>query len=189
LIYGQKIRLRAIERDDLPRFVVWLNDPEVRAGISRFLPIGSAEEEHWFEGLQQEPAYQRPLAIDVREGDRWIHIGSCGFFNFNLQARNAELGILIGNKDFWGRGLGTETMCVLLEYAFQTLNLHRVYLRVYQSNTRAGHIYRKLGFLEEGRLRDDAFSAGAYQDTIVMGILGREWRAQQADEKVQHGKQ
>lgn len=186
MILGDRIRLRAVERSDLPRFVVWLNDPEVRRGISQVFPLSLAQEERWFEDSLASPREEQPLAIDVRRGRGWVHMGSCGLFRFDRLGRSAELGIAIGDKSFWGRGHGTDVMRTLLGHAFGTLNLHRVYLRVYESNARARKVYLRVGFQEEGRLRSDHYVEGVYEDTLIMGLLVEEWQA--AGRGREHGK-
>lgn len=177
MILGEKVRLRAMERADLPRFVVWLNDPEVRRGISQVLPLSQVQEERWFESMLELPREEQPFAVDVRRGRGWIHAGSCGFFRPDRLARSAELGILLGDKSVWGRGYGTDTMRTLVRHGFHTLNLNRIYLRVYESNLRAMHVYDRIGFREEGRLRQDHYVEGEYEDTVIMGLLREEWQA------------
>ncbi len=177
MILGQRIRLRAIEREDLPRFVRWFNDPEVRENLDLFLPMSLAEEEKWFEDVLEKDSIERPFAIDFREGDDWVHLGGCGLFSFNQQARHAAFGISIGDKSYWDKGIGMDALQTILRYGFETLNLNRVYLRVHESNHRAIQVYQKVGFIEEGRLRDDRFAHGIYEDTLVMGILRDEWEA------------
>lgn len=180
MIFGEKVRLRAMERTDLPRFVAWLNDPEVRRGISQFLPMSQAQEERWFETVLELPREEQPFAVDVRRR-RWALVGSCGLFRFDRQARSAELGIMVGEKSLWGRGYGTATMRTLVRHGFDTLNLNRIYLRVYESNLRAMRVYDRVGFREEGRLRQDHFADGRYEDTVIMGLLREEWRARAQD--------
>jgi diamine N-acetyltransferase len=177
VIQGERVRLRAIEREDLPRFVQWFNDPEVRENLDLFLPMSLVEEEKWFEDVLESDPIERPLAIDFLDGENWIHLGSCGLFSFNQQARHATLGISIGEKSYWDRGIGTDAMQTLLRHGFETLNLNRVYLHVHESNRRAIQVYQKLGFKEEGRLRDDRFAHGVYEDTLIMGVLRTEWKA------------
>lgn len=177
MIYGERVRLRAIEREDLPRYVAWFNDPEVRQNLDIFLPMSQAEEERWYEGILKKDPSERPLAIDAREGKNWIHIGSCDFFSIDTRSNNAELGIVIGNKAYWGKGYGTDAIRTMLRHSFETLNLHRVFLHVFESNTRAMKVYRRVGFTVEGQLREDRFSQGRYEDTIIMGILRDEWQA------------
>lgn len=188
MIYGERIRLRHIERTDLPRFVDWFNDPEVRQGLSRFLPLSMAEEEDWFDNILKREAVERPLAIEARGANSpaqnqghtsaqdWIMIGNSGFFNFEWRNRSAELGIMIGDKDYWNKGYGTETLRLLLRHGFDTLNLHRIYLRVFEDNPRAIRAYQKAGFTLEGRLRQAEFHDGKYLDVLVMSILKSEWK-------------
>ena len=187
MIYGAKVRLRAVERSDLPRYVAWLNDPEVRRGLAQVFPLSLAQEEKWFESSLALPREEQPLAIEVRQGRGWLHIGGCGLFRFDRLAHNAELGIVIGEKSRWGKGHGTDAMHALLEHAFGTLNLHRVYLRVHESNARAIRVYQRTGFIEEGRFRQDHLADGTYEDTLIMGLLRTEWGAAGRDGRA-HGK-
>jgi len=175
MILGESVRLRAVERDDLPRFVEWLNNPEVRRGLALYLPLSLAEEERWFEDSLQAPPDERPFSIDVRQGEAWQHIGGASLMHIEGRARHAEVGIHVGDTRFWNQGLGSQAVRLILRHAFETLNLHRVYLRVYEDNARALAVYRRVGFKEEGRLRQDHFLEGRYWDTLLMGLLKSEW--------------
>lgn len=178
MIYGARVRLRRPEREDLPLFVQWLNDPEVRAGISMVLPMGMAEEGKWFESALERPPAERPLTIDMQDGQGgWTTIGNTGFFDFDWRCRSAEFGILIGEKSVWGQGYGTEVTNLMLDHGFGTLNLHRIMLRVYAYNERARRVYEKAGYLLEGTQRDAAFKDGAYVDVHIMAVLRPEWEA------------
>ncbi|HEY69756.1 MAG TPA: GNAT family N-acetyltransferase [Anaerolineae bacterium] len=176
MIFGENIRLRAIEPADLDRFVEWFNDPEVTHHLMRFLPMSMQAEKDWYEKLQEQPEESRPLALDAREGDQWIHIGSCGLHDIDWRSRKAELGIAIGDKRYWDRGYGSDAVQTLLRHGFETLNFHRVYLYVFEDNERAIKVYLSQGFQEEGRLRDHSYRKGDYRDMIIMGILRREWK-------------
>ncbi len=176
MIYGQRIRLRHVEREDLPRFVDWLNDPEVRQGLAMHLPISQVEEEQWFENILKRDNDERPLVIEVKGQDGWTMIGNSGFFNIDWRNRCAELGIFIGNKTFWNQGYGTETMGLLLHHGFTTLNLHRIFLRVYEENPRAVRAYEKAGFVREGCMRQAEFRDGKYLDVLLMSVLRPEWQ-------------
>ncbi len=182
VIFGERVRLRRIERGDLPRFVEWLNDPEVREHLSLGYPLSLAHEEEWFEGtLRQEPAAQ-PFAIDARgsppgaEPAEWLHIGTGGFHAVDWRNRSAELGIALGRRDCWGKGYGSDAVRTLCRWGFAELNLHRVHLKVYEDNPRGIACYEKAGFRQEGRLRHDRYQGGRYLDTIVMGLLRDELR-------------
>ncbi|MEW6717864.1 MAG: GNAT family protein [Chloroflexota bacterium] len=175
MIVGDRIRLRAIEREDLPRFVSWLNDPEVRAGLSLYLPLSLAEEEKWFEGMLEKTPDERALIIEIRNADQWIPIGNGGIFGINHRNRSAELGIFIGEKTYWNQGYGSEAVSLLLQHGFATLNLNRIALRVFETNPRAIRAYEKVGFILEGRFRQAEFRNGRYIDVLYMSVLREEW--------------
>lgn len=184
MIYGERIRFRAPERDDLPLFVGWLNDPEVRHGIAMFLPMSLVSEEAWFENMLKHPATEQVLVIEARSPDpqgqeRWTTIGTCSFMDIDWRSRNAEFGILIGEKSYWNKGFGTEAVKLLVRHGFQTLNLHRIWLRVFATNPRAIKAYEKAGFTHEGTQRQAEYIDGAYVDVLLMSILRPEWREQE----------
>jgi RimJ/RimL family protein N-acetyltransferase len=91
-------------------------------------------------------------------------------------SRNAEVGIVIGEKDYWNKGYGSEAMQLMLKHGFETLNLHRIWLRVYGFNTRAIRAYEKSGFVHEGRKREASFIQGKYHDVLIMSVLQPEWK-------------
>jgi RimJ/RimL family protein N-acetyltransferase len=86
------------------------------------------------------------------------------------------LGIFIGDKRYWNKGYGTEVMRLLLRHGFSTLNLNRVFLRVFETNPRAIRSYEKAGFVFEGRMRQAEFIDGKYCDVILMSVLRSEWK-------------
>ena len=135
-----------------------------------------SEEENWFEQMLRSDAEQRPLAIEIRDGDVWQLVGNAGLFNLEWTNRCAEFGIFIGEKSHWDQGYGTEVLQVFLEHAFDTLNLNRVYLRVHATNARARRSYEKAGLVPEGTMRQAVFRHGQYTDMHLMSILRSEWR-------------
>jgi len=176
-IYGERIRLRAAEQGDLEKFIEWVNDPAVTRGLDLFLPISSIDEEKWFEAAMQRPQEEKPLVIEMKQGDAWRVIGNSGFLDFDWVVRSAQVGIMIGDKSVWNQRYGTETMRLLLRHAFQTLNLRRVFLRVYSDNLYAIRAYEKVGFVHEGRLRQAVYKDGEYHDLLIMSVLRTEWDA------------
>ena len=175
MIIAETVRLRAIERQDLPLFVAWLNDPEVRQNLLVNIPLSQAQEDGWFERTLTRPLEEQPLGIEVRTPEGWRLVGNCSFFDLDWRNRCCEIGIFIGDKEFWGRGYGTQVMRLMLNYGFNTLNLNRIYLRVYESNPRGIRCYEKAGFRHEGRLRQAIFQDGRYIDLLMMGIIRSEW--------------
>jgi RimJ/RimL family protein N-acetyltransferase len=180
MIFGERIRFRGVEQADLETFVRWLNDPDVRRGIGLYLPFSSTDEQEWFEKMRQLPPNERVMAIESVEQDphgqeTWHLIGTCGFFNFDSRNASAEFGIMIGEKAYWDRGYGTEAVRLLVKHGFNTLNLNRIHLRVFETNPRATRAYEKAGFTHEGCQRQAEFREGKYIDVLVMSILRSEF--------------
>jgi Acetyltransferases, including N-acetylases of ribosomal proteins len=175
MLYGTRIRLRGDERNDLPKFVEWLNDPEVRRYLSMSLPISQATEENWYEGMLKRPPEEQPLGIEIKENEGWELIGNCGFFDINWRRRSAEVGLFIGEKSCWNKGYGTEVMRLLLRHGFETLNLNRIFLHVDTDNLGGIRAYEKAGFIHEARLRQTDFREGKYCDDLIMSVLRSEW--------------
>ncbi|MEW5941873.1 MAG: GNAT family protein, partial [Chloroflexota bacterium] len=181
VIYGEKVRLRAVERDDVKKYFEWVNDPEVTHGLALYLPMSTTDEEKWFERATNRDPNEKPLAIEMRDGEGWRLIGNCAFFDIDTVARSGEIGIMIGDKSVWNKGLGTEAMGLLLLHGFETLNLNRVMLKVYAYNARAIRAYEKAGFKREGALRQAVFKHGKYDDVHIMSVLRSEWDARKAE--------
>jgi diamine N-acetyltransferase len=175
MLYGKHIRLRADERSDLPKFVEWLNDPDVRRYLSMSMPISQAAEEQWFENMLKRPSEEQPLGIEIKDGEGWRLIGNCGFFDINWRTRRAEVGLFIGDKSCWNKGYGADVMRLLLRHGFGTLNLNRIFLRVDSENLGAVRAYEKAGFVHEARLRESVFRQGKYCDDLIMSVLRSEW--------------
>ena len=174
-IVGRLVALRRPRPDDLAAVVRWYRDPEL-GRLTRYHanPMSAEEVERFFRGrLMADDALA--YAIEELPSQRLI-----GFTTFSgLDAENASVlfHITIGERDAWGRGLGSEATALMLGHAFENLELHRVGLSVFSYNTRAIRAYEKVGFRHEGRLRDAIQRDGRYWDEIQMGILREEWLA------------
>jgi RimJ/RimL family protein N-acetyltransferase len=179
IIYGERIRFRRPERTDLELFVEWVNDPEVTENLSLYLPMAFWEEEAWFDALSKRPPTERPLVIETRESEGWRAIGNCGYHQVDTITRSGEVGIMIGDKSVWNQGYGTEAMRLLVKHGFETLNLNRVQLLVYDNNIWAIRTYEKVGFVHEGRQRQAMYKNGMYKDILMMSILRSEWESGQ----------
>jgi RimJ/RimL family protein N-acetyltransferase len=173
-LIGNKIYLRALEPADVPLLVTWFNDGDITRYLARYRPMTVGQELAFLKQLDENDK-DCALGMVLRETDQLI--GTAGLMNLDVRHRHTAFGISIGDKTMWNKGYGTETTRLLLRHAFHTLNLNRVWLRVYEFNAGAIRCYEKGGFRVEGRLRQDFFGEGRYWDTIVMGILRDEWRA------------
>lgn len=172
MIFGNGVRLRAIERSDLAAFLRWFNDPDIRRCLDVIYPMSMADEERWFE--RQLDTEDRVFAIDVLDGEAWHHIGNVGLHRIDWRNRKALMGIVIGERERWGRGHGTEAVRTLARFAFEELNLGRLELETYDFNARAIRCYERCGFQREGLRRRAVFRGGSYHDVIVMGLLADE---------------
>ena len=169
-IVGERVRLRGIERSDIPTFVRWFNDPETRGYLQMYMPMSQAAEELWFEA-QLKAENRHIFGVETLEGKL---IGNVGLEDIDWKNRSAVLGITIGEKDYWDHGYGAEAITILLKFAFAEMNLHRVSLSVYEYNQRGIRCYEKCGFKLEGRKREAHFHDGEYHDELIMGILREE---------------
>lgn len=170
---ADRIYLRPWEPADIERYQIWLNDRETRTLLRAYRPISIKAEREFVEGLDGKEDLIH-FAIVLKEGDR--HIGGIGLMEFRWKDRTAALGLFIGPPECRGEGYGTEAIRLVLEYAFRTLNLNRVELCVYASNTAAIRTYEKLGFVREGVRREHVFIDGRYVDEVIYGMLAREFK-------------
>ena len=172
---GCQTYLRGLKRTDLPALLGWTSDREVTRYLYRgAFPAHLEALEQLYEAMIHTPN-EEELAICVQGEDDLI--GIAGLHGINPVARSAELRILIGEKRWWGKGHGTEATQLLLAWAFEVLNLHKVWLGVNAAQTNAVRVYEKVGFVREGTLRDEIWRNGRYYDAVRMSILATEYHA------------
>jgi len=171
MLQGKLVRLRPVERGDLPNDLLWVNDPDVLAYFGSYLPYNMPKEEAWFESMSKAKDVIN-FAIEYESR----HVGGCGFLNIEHRNQSAEIGLFIGDKSVWDKGLGQDTLRTMLDYGFDQLNFHRIYLRVFAENARAVHAYEKVGFVHEGSFREATWRHGRWHDMLFMSVLRREWR-------------
>lgn len=174
---GNKIMLRQIDVEDMKKLSklisCWVNDGIVTyymfAGQT---PHNSSQIFDDFKKLIESDHNVIFLVLDKTTEKP---IGYAGLYEINSIARKAEYRILIGDRNFWGRGLGTEITELLTYYGFDYLNLHRIYLGFTADNIAAKRAYEKAGFKHEGILKDDIYRNSRYYDSVRMAILRDEY--------------
>lgn len=173
MLKGNKTLIRPLEPDDIEAFYQWYNDPEVNYWASGAWPLNTlfSEEEiekRFFESDMDERRY---TILTLRKE----RIGTIGFREVNIPARSATLFIVIGDKNYWGQGYGSDAIETILRFLFNQWNFHRVSLDTWDGNLRAKKAYEKLGFKLEGKLRDARFVSGEYRDALIYGLLSTEF--------------
>jgi RimJ/RimL family protein N-acetyltransferase len=174
---GELVRVTSEEPEERAKAEIrWQRDSEYNrlSGMEPSTMYSAKSLKKWFEKKNDDDLELNRYSFSVRtlEEDKLI-----GFFGLwvDLIHNEAWVGIGIGERDFWGRGYGTDMMKLCLQYAFTELNVNRVSLGVHSYNPRAQRSYEKAGFRFEGRTRADTRREGKYTDGIWMGILRDEW--------------
>jgi len=181
MIEGERVRIRKLERSDLAHLHRWLNDADLMAW-ARFAP------DHMESLAAVEKEYERELAGEERDRTTFTvedrasgkAIGWCVMRTWDRKHVSTNVGIGLGEKEFWGRGYGTEAMRLLLTIAFDHQGWHRAELWTLADNERAVRSFEKSGFRREGLEREAAYYGGAYHDILLMAQLKSEWDARKA---------
>lgn len=177
MIHGTRTTLRPLRRDDLPALRRWHDDGEVM--------------QYW--GERQPIVTEGAFEADLAPGGQFTKFEPDGYFcicdetgraigrldyeGFKMPERSAELGILIGEKDAWSKGYGSDAIIAFLEWFFNEMGAHRSWLTVLATNTRAMRAYEKIGYVREGTWREQTLMGGQRIDEHLYGILCHEFNA------------
>ncbi len=169
---GKKIILRPPTKADIPKFLVWFNDPEINGYLNRYLPVYEKDEELWLDNLQKNKETDIVFVMETTDG---VSVGTVGIHRIHWKDRTGVLGIAIGEKEYWNKGMGTEAIMLLLDYLLNTLNLRKITLSVLGNNKRGQACYTKCGFITEGCLTRQIYKNGRYVDEILMAVFRKNW--------------
>ncbi len=176
-LVGDKIYLRPVEPEDADVVAACSNDPQVRVSFFTHTPASIARESERIRDFYKPGSDYIPLTICMKETDEAV--GITAFHRVDQVSRAAVFSICISQPEFWGQGCAGEATRLMLVYAFDILNFHRVHLHVWTENTAGIRAYEKAGFKREGCLREAMRHNGKWCDFLVMGALEDEWRAAQ----------
>ncbi len=175
-ITGQHAALGPVSRDLLPSFTRWINDFNSQQRVGRPIPgpMTREAEDGWYDSISTG---DDRLTFVIRERDTLAAIGSAGLHGLDLRNRSASFGITIGEPSARGKGYGTETTSLMLDYAFTMLDLHSVNLTVAGFNLAGQKAYARAGFKECGRLRERLRFAEQWWDQVYMDCLAHEFES------------
>lgn len=172
-IVGEAVALGPLRRDLLPIYTRWMNDLTVMRNFGTPpIPMAIDREEGWYERAVKS---DDTISFTIYERATWTPIGNTSLMGLDWRNRTAEFGIVIGEGAQRGKGFGTETARLILDYAFTALGLHSVFLRVHEYNLAGQRAYAKAGYREFGRRRQALLMGGKLWDTIYMDCLASEF--------------
>lgn len=166
------IYLRKLEATDLDQTWIWINDPGVYLKIGSQVPVSKLTQAKWFERTDQAQD-KLIFAICLKAND--AHVGNVSLDNIDCRHRTARLSIFIGDSAQRGKSIGSRAIRLLVEYAFDFLNLNRVWCKATAGDSAVLRFYEHLGFRQEGILRQHEFIGGSYVDKVLMGLIREEF--------------
>ncbi|MCE5328842.1 GNAT family N-acetyltransferase [bacterium] len=167
-IYEGKVLIRPLTKNDLTQTIKWLKDPEVNKFLANdFSDLTLEEELNWLKEMNSS-LIDFIFAIDDRKLKKYI--GNCGMHKVDWENKTCEFGIVIGDKNYWEKKFGSDTINAIIRFAFCKLNLLKIKLFVYEYNTRAINAYKKCGFIIKETLIKDHLYENFYWNTLVMEI-------------------
>jgi RimJ/RimL family protein N-acetyltransferase len=172
MIHGELVNLRAVERTDASTIWSWFNDPDLMRhwGIpAAATSLGTVQTriEDW---LNDELRIGHPTCLIVDDLEAQS-VGLVILSDYREIERSVALSLLIGVRERWGQGLGSDALCTIVDACFSSWHLHRLWLHVEVGNERARDLYLRAGFRHEGTLRDATFMEGAYHDVDAYSLL------------------
>ena len=169
-LQGARVVLREKTVNDAWNEFLWRTDPEL-AQLDAALPLTMGYDEFldvYKEQLRYPLAWAKPLSVDTLDG---AYIGNCMYYDVDVVRKAAEVGVLIGNRDYWNGGYGFDVVVTLIDHIFETTGLNRLYLHTLKWNKRARRCFEKCGFQPVRMVRR------SQREFVYMEMLREEWDA------------
>lgn len=168
------VTLRPLDESDVDHIMTWVNDPEIVGNLAAF--SGSAfTREQELAYVRQIRAARNEVVFSILRADDGRYLGQCGIHQIHDRSRVGRLACIIAQRGDHGRGFGSAAIRALLDHAFGPLALHKLWLMIFSHNARGRGIYERIGFRQEGLLREEYFHDGGWHDMVRMSMLAREW--------------
>ena len=179
MIKGQKILLESVDSSHLEQLRKWRNNPNLRKYFREYREISDEMQRRWFEKITTD---KDQVNFSIKEKNTENLIGHCGLYYIDWRNRTAEFEIYLGDKESRGKGYGSEALRQLCGYGFNELNLNRIWCEVY-SNNQSLNMYRHIGFVDEGILRQNYYCEGQYLDSYILSMLQSEYKEKYKNEQ------
>lgn len=169
-ILGNNINIRGIKETDLDTIMEWRNRPEVMKCFFNRNKLTAEGQRKWYANYLND-ANDHMFMIETKDN---VSIGTMALYHVDFSSKKAEYGrALIAAEGYQGKGYAREALLLILDYAFTTLHLNRIYLEVFSDNLSAIKLYEKCGFTNEGLLKEHFYDGSTFRDVLIMGILKR----------------
>ena len=170
---GNIIDLCSINLEHVNLYTKWSNDPNVRIYSRNLIPWNSEEVTKWLE--QQKEGIKTNVIFEIWHKKDDKPIGTAGLSDIRWFNRNANLYVALGEPEYWGQDIAPEVSNLLIDYGFEELNLHKIYVGIYSPNKRSLRAAEKVGFKYEATLREQIYNKGEYVDEIIFAIFKKDW--------------
>lgn len=169
MLSSNKIKLRPLELDDAELLRSWRFAEENYSYFYEFTPVSKCQNEAWLQNTLKKTS---ELNFIITEKAHNEDIGMISLIDIDMRSQKCEMGrVLIGESKFKGQGLGSDAIRTLLNYAFNHLNMHKVYCEVFADNEIALKLYEKCGFVKDGLFLKHVYKSGEFKDIIHMSII------------------
>lgn len=173
---SELVRLRPLDESDVDHIMTWVNDPEIVGNLAAFSGEAFTREQElaW---VRQVRASSSDAVFSIRDAADGRYLGQCGIHQIHARSKVGRLACIVAQRGDHGRGFGSAAIRALCDHAFGERGLHKLWLMVFRRNERGRGIYARIGFGEEGVLREEYFHEGGWHDMVRMSLLDREWQA------------
>ena len=172
MIKGKKVGLRAVEKEDLPFLRDWRNIPDFRENFREVRELSLADQEEWFDSLQKTKHINFMFTIIDLKANK--PIGAAGILYINWIIRSGDFSFYIGDKEKYigYDGIAEEATKLLIDYGFNNLNLHKIWMELYEfDNQKIDFFMNKFEFKRDGILRDNCFEDGKFWNSLIISKL------------------
>lgn len=174
MLQNGQFRIRMVDKTDLPFITQVRTSEHVQNNVGVVLFTNEHNQQKWFEKVSGDPT-QFYAMFEIREEGRWRSLGYLRITEIDHKNKSMCVGGDIIEEES-GKGYGREMYKLILELGFNVWGMHRLWLLVLEKNERARRLYKKMGFVEEGKYRESVYKSGAYENYILMSILDREYK-------------